>query len=928
MTSMTNSESLEGGIEQSDWQERLDRFAQRLQLSRHDPISLLELRDDLERTVGLLPGGNPGFRLRALRLLAEASMQTGEYSAAFDVLVSALSIDDFADQDMRDSARMALVDAAIRSGRQADALALLETLKRSYENEVGTTLAAHNLLKSLGRRDEAIQLLERLVAEDHPASLGLAVAFHALGVILDETGRSSEALTMFSRASDALGSNSELQADLHNSKSVALQKIGRIDEAVKEADKAISLAQASGDMSTLAVAYLSRGNACQAGGQTALALQHFDHGLVVGGWSQSREHEITLLNNIALCYLELGQLALYSRYLLWALDVAEELDDKRAKALGLTNLATMSEPSEARVLLTEAYAIHLHLGDRAGQVGVLNQLAVAVGKDGYPEDALDYAKEALEIAQEVTDPQLLMLCYGQVGSLLAADAEPQLAWDSLMESLSWAEILRRETNVALVRLSMMAEVDSYIDEAIKLAAREADRHTDHVRQQWLSRLFSVLERFRARVLMDQMGSDGVIGEQALPSAPRAELSALTNHVRTLQGLLAMQDATGRYKEDRSVVAEELSSARRQLADFHAYLAQSNPRFGALSLVDPVDMDWLTAVVPRDVAIVEFTNVGDDLASLTYVNEELFFVRHGNTRDVKEVSGKFREACRSFADIQTTVDLGGQLGELVVRPILSETSFDQVRHLLIVPALDVFSVPLDGYRIDGAYLFERFSLSYLPSTSVAKQLRRGVRVGGALVIGDPDGSLPYARQEALEIGEVLHSLMEREVLVGGAATKDKFFRLAPTSQIIHIASHAIFTQEAPDFASIKLAGDKSSRERDLEVADIMQLQLVSAMVVLSGCDTGRGSADASNEMVGLVRSFLCAGASAVVATHWPIRDVSASEFMRTFYRYLIADEEDPAEALRHARADHIRLGGYTHPGHWAPYAYFGVPPGWS
>ena len=66
------------------------------------------------------------------------------------------------------------------------------------------------------------------------------------------------------------------------------------------------------------------------------------------------------------------------------------------------------------------------------------------------------------------------------------------------------------------------------------------------------------------------------------------------------------------------------------------------------------------------------------------------------------------------------------------------------------------MPLDGYRIDGAYLFERFSLSYLPSTSVAKQLRRGVRVGGALVIGDPDGSLPYARQEALEIGEGSYS----------------------------------------------------------------------------------------------------------------------------------------------------------------------------
>ena len=92
-------------------------------------------------------------------------------------------------------------------------------------------------------------------------------------------------------------------------------------------------------------------------------------------------------------------------------------------------------------------------------------------------------------------------------------------------------------------------------------------------------------------------------------------------------------------------------------------------------------------------------------------------------------------------------------------------------------------------------------------------------------------------------------------------------------------------------------------------------------MLSGCGTGLAAVRGSDELVGLTRGLLYAGACSVLVTLWDVNDASTTRFMRLFYDRLLASER-PAEALRGAmvalRAEH------AHPYHWAPFILVGQP----
>jgi len=69
-------------------------------------------------------------------------------------------------------------------------------------------------------------------------------------------------------------------------------------------------------------------------------------------------------------------------------------------------------------------------------------------------------------------------------------------------------------------------------------------------------------------------------------------------------------------------------------------------------------------------------------------------------------------------------------------------------------------------------------------------------------------------------------------------------------------------------------------------------------------------------LGLARAFLAQGASAVVATDWPVGP-AAAEVAERFYRRL-ARGATPAAALRGARLDVRRDPSTAHPFYWAGY----------
>ncbi len=116
------------------------------------------------------------------------------------------------------------------------------------------------------------------------------------------------------------------------------------------------------------------------------------------------------------------------------------------------------------------------------------------------------------------------------------------------------------------------------------------------------------------------------------------------------------------------------------------------------------------------------------------------------------------------------------------------------------------------------------------------------------------------------------------------------------------------------------------ERDLSAEEILGLELQAELVTLSACESGLSERHPGDELIGLPRSFIYAGASSVVVSLWRVADESTGVLMKRFYQDLLSDyasSPTKAEALRSAQRYVMSLGGpLQHPYHWAPFILVG------
>src|SRR5262249_20841329 len=136
-------------------------------------------------------------------------------------------------------------------------------------------------------------------------------------------------------------------------------------------------------------------------------------------------------------------------------------------------------------------------------------------------------------------------------------------------------------------------------------------------------------------------------------------------------------------------------------------------------------------------------------------------------------------------------------------------------------------------------------------------------------------------------------------------------------ILHLAAHGVYDPYNTLYTRIELAADKTN-DGNLEVHEIFGLDLKQAnLVVLSACDTSQGELTNGDELVGLARAFLYAGAPAVVTTLWPIDDAATGVLMESFYRNLRSGMTN-AEALRAAQLEVLVQDKWNTPYYWAAF----------
>ncbi|MGH9482656.1 MAG: CHAT domain-containing protein, partial [Terriglobales bacterium] len=232
-------------------------------------------------------------------------------------------------------------------------------------------------------------------------------------------------------------------------------------------------------------------------------------------------------------------------------------------------------------------------------------------------------------------------------------------------------------------------------------------------------------------------------------------------------------------------------------------------------------------------------------------------------------------------------------------------------VVIVPHGVLHALPFAAVPAGAAAqpLIDTHGVSVAPSAAVfllCSQRPPSPHRGAVVVAAEPVAA-------AAEIGAVRRYHPQAMVLAGEAATVEAVRAAAGTARLLHVAAHGGFRAQDPYFSGLELTGGL------LNVIDIYNLRLAADLVVLTGCGTALGNLTRGDELIGLARAFLYAGARTVISSHWDLDDRTTAEFMQCFYERW-TPPRSPAQALRLATLELRRR--YAHPFFWAPFQLLG------
>ncbi len=253
-----------------------------------------------------------------------------------------------------------------------------------------------------------------------------------------------------------------------------------------------------------------------------------------------------------------------------------------------------------------------------------------------------------------------------------------------------------------------------------------------------------------------------------------------------------------------------------------------------------------------------------------------------------------------AKLRTLYD--GLLGPLVER-------LRGRRRLLIVPSGVMHYLPFHLLYDGTGYLIEQHEVVILPAAAMLT-LPPVKAPAGALVLADSwGGKLPATAHETEQVAR----LMDGELHEDGKASLASL-SAAPRS-VLHVAAHGEYIDDQPELSYIELSGKRVYTD------DLFQHHLGYELVTLSACETGLATVVPGDELVGIGRGFLYAGAGALITSLWLIDDQLTVLLMEHLYSQLRQGASKSA-ALRDAQLKLLTEMPQLHPAFWGAFQLVG------
>jgi CHAT domain-containing protein/Tfp pilus assembly protein PilF len=686
---------------------------------------------------------------------------------------------------------------------------------------------------------------------------------------------------------------------------------------------------------------------------------------------------------VAASFNYLGTLALdrgardqAEQYFRQALALEQKAGDDKGVAWTLENLGMVAQSrgdlNKAEEFSNEALAAQRSVApDNLEVAEILNNLAGVATKRGDSGKAAEYYRQALAIWEKAAPEKQ------EYGDTLAALGTVMVSQGKFDEATPLFE------HALSVQESQMSHFGGEENTRSTFRALHAANYQGYVdllvRQKQPELAFQVLERSRAKTLLEVLGSHRSGITKAMTGEERETEANLQIQLTTLNRQLQAERASAKPDSARlTTLNSDLEKVQLRYSDFQTTLYVAHPELQAQrGQIRPASLDEATGLLPdKHCAFLEFM-VAEDKTYLFVLTPGARGNASKADLNVYSIDIQAKDLARETEQFRRQLaqrDLrsgkaANRLYRLLIEP--AQARLSQADALLIVPDGPLWNLPFQALEpTPGHYLLEDHAVAYASSLTVLREMVRVRLRNGTtdknrttsdlpnsdtaadpvsqtlLAMGNPilgaatseaaklsyrDGTLTPLPDAAREV-ETLKGVYGRQqsrVFVGRAATEEEFKARAGSFRILHLATHGYLNDASPMYSHLLLSAGNEKEDGLLQTWEIMNLDLHADLAVLSACETARGRVTTGEGVIGLAWAFFVAGVPTTIVSQWSVASDSTAALMIAFHRARKNAEKtgDPfgtARALQRAELKLLHNPKYSAPFYWAGFITLGDP----
>lgn len=929
--------------------------------------------EDYRRALSSQEAANPQKRMSLLRSVAQAATGSGDLAEAESAFKESVGLaSQIGDGEAGAMAYLSLGNLYENSlNRFEDAVTSAEAATqiavKSDTKMVALQLKATAYL-SLGRYSDSLKCSMQVAHEyNGRGDLYELMALAMLASSLSSMGRHVEALTCYRKAvsiAEALGDDAQL-SDLMCQSSTERLLMGEYGGAIEDLETAAKAALKTSDATRRARAEVLQGN-CYLYNIHSLSDAQRCYNMALDEFATEAQKTnaglyqyVQALTGLASTYASQGDRDGANTCLDDALEVCGSLEPMMTtKAEVYRSIAdarsSANEKGAAEQSEREALEIYGRLGLQRERASTLRDLAYIFAEAGDIPAAL----EAVEAAEKVyaeggfvdealntvngkalilftagrleeakstmedgllrfgvseSEPAIIATSYAGLAAIAKRTGDADGSLDNLLKASELLDSVRSRMSSGALRMSFQGG-ETGIYGAIVEAYHEKGEE---------DKSFEYVEKSKSRVLVEDLRT-------AMLRQPSTDSELLAEEKRFLDDLRASfaSKNPARRKELEASLREtwkrmEATSPSREMA---AYLAvRRGETIGAAQVEELLER-------AKETVIIEYYVLNKQLLIYVFARGHGLHVYSSGvgTATLSELSTRLLAALKDGSN-NGYVEVAKEMSDYLLGPVRDVVAGYQYVHL--IPHGILHTIPIHILPLAGRPLVETHRISYSQSASILGFLSdEDSERSGAIVVGDAESDLPFARVEAGRIA----ALLGTKPIIGSEATKDLVISSIEGKRNIAFSCHARFNADDPLSSCVKLQGSDVLTARDW-----LTLETPADLVTISACESAVSVQRPGDEMIGLVRAMTFAGARSVVASLWKVDDCATYLIMTRFYENLFERRLDKPSALQDAQL-FVRslkeipsdvdpqlvqfVGGpakdFSHPRYWAPFVLMG------